>query len=183
VGAAMKFTTFGLQAFVDDTNGLYVQDDTPKDETTYRVRFYFHPGDFDPGEGLSHFRTRIFIAFEEAPTRRLFALILRRIGGQYSLMGRVRRDDNTQADAGFFPIAAAQHFIEGRWVRATAPGASDGVFELWVDGAPQATLTSVDNDVSTVDFVRLGALSVKTGASGTLYFDEFESRRETLIGP
>ena len=183
VAAAMKFTTFGLQAFVDDTTGLFVQDDTPKDETTYRARFYFHPGDFDPGQAQGHFRTRIFIGFEEAPTRRLFALVLRRQGSQYSLMGRTRRDDNTQADTGFFPIATAQHFIELRWKRAGAAGANDGIFELWIDGIAQASMTTLDNDVSAVDFVRMGALSVKSGASGTLFFDEFESRRETMVGP
>ena len=183
VGAAMKFTTFGLQAFADDTAGLYVQDDTPKDETTYRARFYFHPGDFDPGEAQNHFRTRIFIAFEESPTRRVAALILRRQGGQYALMGRARRDDNSQANTGFFPISAAQHFVELRWVRATAPGAANGIFELWIDGVQQASITTLDSYVSTLDFVRMGALSVKTGAAGTLYFDEFESRRETTIGP
>ena len=47
----------------------------------------------------------------------------------------------------------------------------------------QGSLTSLDNDISTVDFVRMGALSVKTGATGTLYFDEFESRRGSTIGP
>jgi hypothetical protein len=31
--------------------------------------------------------------------------------------------------------------------------------------------------------VRLGALSVKPGATGTLFWDEFESRRLTYIGP
>jgi hypothetical protein len=68
-------------------------------------------------------------------------------------------------------------------VRATAPAAGDGVFELWIDGTLQASLTTLDNDISTIDFVRMGALSVKTGAAGTFYFDEFESRRETSIGP
>jgi hypothetical protein len=29
----------------------------------------------------------------------------------------------------------------------------------------------------------MGALSVKPGASGTLYWDEFESRRDDYIGP
>ena len=181
--AALNFTTFGLQAQVDDTNGLYVQDDTPKDETTYRARFYFHPGDFDPGESQAHFRTRIAIAFEEAPTRRLMALVLRRQGGQYSLMGRARRDDNTQSNTGFLPITASAHTVEVRWVRASAPGAEDGIFAMWIDGDLKALQTTLDNDVSTVDFVRLGALSVKTGAAGTLYFDEFESRRETYVGP
>jgi hypothetical protein len=30
--------------------------------------------------------------------------------------------------------------------------------------------------------VRLGAMTVKPGASGTLHFDDFESRRERYIG-
>jgi len=34
-----------------------------------------------------------------------------------------------------------------------------------------------------VDFVRMGAIAVKTGAAGTLLFDQFESRRQRLIGP
>jgi hypothetical protein len=34
-----------------------------------------------------------------------------------------------------------------------------------------------------VDFVRLGALSVKEGAAGTIFWDDFDSRRETAIGP
>jgi hypothetical protein len=46
-----------------------------------------------------------------------------------------------------------------------------------------ATLTGLDNSVSAVDLVRLGALSVKAGAAGTLFWDEFESRRQTYIGP
>jgi hypothetical protein len=29
----------------------------------------------------------------------------------------------------------------------------------------------------------MGALSVKTGAFGSMYWDEFESRRRTEIGP
>jgi hypothetical protein len=29
----------------------------------------------------------------------------------------------------------------------------------------------------------MGALSVKAGAAGTLFFDGFESRRRTYIGP
>ena len=49
--------TFGLQAMVDDTASLYVQDNSPDDEPRYRARFAFHPKDFDPGEavgGLPH---------------------------------------------------------------------------------------------------------------------------------
>jgi hypothetical protein len=44
-------------------------------------------------------------------------------------------------------------------------------------------LTGLDNSISAVDFVRMGALSVKAGASGTMFWDEFVSRRDNLIGP
>jgi hypothetical protein len=46
-----------------------------------------------------------------------------------------------------------------------------------------ATLTGIDNDQSLIESVRTGALSIKTGATGTLFCDQFESRRQRLIGP
>jgi hypothetical protein len=42
---------------------------------------------------------------------------------------------------------------------------------------PVPALTGLDNDERGVDSARLGAISVKTGATGTLDFDEFLSRR------
>ena len=103
--AGLKFTTAGLRGVVDDTAGIYVEDQSPIDENRYRARFYFDPNSFDTGEALSHFRTRLFVAFEENPTRRLAAIVLRRIGGQYALLGRARLDDNSQYNTGFFPIS------------------------------------------------------------------------------
>jgi hypothetical protein len=180
--AAMAGTAFGLEALVNDTNSLYVQDDTPVLESRYRARLYFDPNGFDPGEGQSHFRTRIFIVFDPSGFR-IITLVLKRQAGAYSVETRVRRDDGTRADTGFLPISDGPHFIEFNWQRATAPGASDGTLEMWIDGTSMATLTGIDNDLSSVDSARMGAMSVKTGAAGTLYFDEFESRRQSYIGP
>jgi len=180
--AAMAGTAFGLEALVNDTNSLFVQDDTPVLESRYRARLYFDPNGFDPGEGQSHFRTRIFIVFDPSGFRTI-TLVLKRQAGAYSVETRVRRDDGTRADTGFLPISDGPHFIEFNWQRATGPGASDGTLEMWIDGTSLATLTGIDNDLSSVDSARMGALSVKTGAAGTLYFDEFESRRQGYIGP
>jgi hypothetical protein len=110
-------------------------------------------------------------------------LVLRRQAGQYALMARVRRDDNTLADTPFVNIGDAPHAVEMAWQRASGPGAADGSFQLWVDGALAATLGGIDTDTRRIDFVRMGAMSVKGGAAGTLYFDKFESRRRTYIGP
>jgi hypothetical protein len=59
----------------------------------------------------------------------------------------------------------------------------DGLFTLRIDNAIVSTLTSLDNDSIPVDFARMGALSIKTGAAGTLFYDQFESRRQRFIGP
>jgi len=48
------------------------------------------------------------------------------------------------------------------WVRSTGPNALDGSLELWVDGVSGGRLTGLDDSVSSVDFVRLGALSLKS---------------------
>jgi hypothetical protein len=181
--AALRDSAWGLSAAVDDTQGLWVQDDAPDDEIWYKARFYFDPNGFDPGEALGHRRTRIFVAFESDPTRRVAAVVLRRVQGAYALMARARVDDNTQVDTPFFSITDAPHFLELSWIRASAPGLANGLLHLWIDGEHKATLTGLDTDLHGIDFVRLGALSVKGGANGTLYFDEFVSRRMTAIGP
>ncbi len=173
----------GLQAMVNDTAAIYVEDDSPADEDRYRARFYFDTHGFDPGVAQGHVRTRIFIGFEENPDRRLFAIVLRLLNGQYGLMGRVRRDDDGQTDTGFFPIPDGPHFVEVDWRRSSGQDAPDGTFEMWIDGTSVATLTGLANGASSVDFARLGALSVKGGSGGTLYFDAFESRRLTAVGP
>ena len=181
--AAMGGTSEGMQALCLSTNSLYVEDGAPLDEPRYRARFYIDPNGFDTGVALSHFRTRIFLALEENPTRRLVAIILKFQNGQYSIMGRVRQDNDTVTDTGFFNITNAAHFIEFDWKRSTGPGANNGTFQMWIDNSSVSTLTGLDTDLHGVDSGRMGALSVKTGAVGTLYFDEFEAHRQTFIGP
>jgi hypothetical protein len=182
--AALGGSGFGLAAAVDDTEALFVEDRSPDDEPRYRGRFYFDPNGFDPGEGGGRFRVRIFIAFQEAPVRRPLALVLRRQSGQYAIQARVRRDDGTRAVTPFAPLTDAPHVVQFDWKRATAPGAADGSLQLWIDGLEAGTLSGLDNDQADVDFARLGALAVKPGASGTLHWDAFETRRLSYIeGP
>jgi hypothetical protein len=179
--AALKLTSAGLRALVDDTAGLYVQDDTPNDEDRYRARFYFDTNGFDPGEAQQHFRARLFIAFEENPTRRLAAVVLRRMDGAYAIRGRLRQADGSQLDTPFLPVSDGPHVVEIDWKRA-AGGSAPGWLRMTVDGVA-ATVRHDEDNPHSVDFARLGALSVKSGAGGTLFFDEFESRRLGAIGP
>ena len=167
---------------MDDTAPLYVEDGTPQDERRYRARFYFDPNGFDPGEAQGHRRIRIFIAFAEDPTRRVATIVLRRLAGAHSLMARARQDDGTRVDTGFFPIADAPQALEVELVVAGDPDSLDGALALDRRRLPDP-LDRADNSDADVDFARMGALSAKPGAGGTLYWDEFESRRASYIGP
>jgi hypothetical protein len=181
-GAALAGTAHGMRALVNDTNSLYVQDDTPNAEGRYRARFYFDPNGFDPGEADSHFRVRIFLGQDSSNTR-VITIVLKRQGGQYSVEGRARLNDGTRADTGFFDITNAPHFVEFDWLKATGPAASDGYLALLIDNVTVAFLPGLDNDLTPIDQARMGVLSIKTGATGTVRFDQFESRRQNLIGP
>jgi hypothetical protein len=180
--AAQAGSAFGLQARLDGGD-VYVQDDSPVDEPRYRARLVFDPNGFDPGEAQRHLRVRLFMAFAEGPSRRVLLVVVRRRNGEYGVMARGRLDDGRRVDTGFFPITDAPHAVEVDWLRATTPGASDGALRMWIDGVAQATVPDLANYSGAVDYARMGALGVKGGASGTLYADEFESRRESRIGP
>ena len=98
-------------------------------------------------------------------------------------MQRCRRDDNSQYDTGFFAITDAPHWVLVEWRQATAASSADGVCSLSVDGAVLNALTDVPNNGSAIGSVRLGIMSVKAGATGMPYFDEFVSRRTGDIPP
>jgi subtilisin family serine protease len=182
-GAAALVGSFGLQAFVNDTNSLFVEDDHPSAESRFRARFYLDPHTFDPGVAGGHFRTRIFLALQASPSRRLVAIVLKFQDGQYSLMARVRLDDDTTVDTPFTTITAASHYVEFDWTQSTSPVAADGSLSLWIDGAPAGTLSNLNNNAGGVDLARMGVLSLKAGASGIIYFDAYESRRLNPVGP
>jgi hypothetical protein len=179
-GAGLAGTGHGMRTLVNDTGSLYVQDDTPAAETRYRARFYFDPNSFDPGEADGHQRIRMFLA-QDATSLRIVTIVLKRLSGQYSLEARTRQNDGSRVDTGFFPITNAPHFVEFDWHRAN-PGVADGILIFYIDSTILSVLTDLDNDQGLVESGRLGALSLKTGASGTLRFDQFESRRANLIG-
>jgi hypothetical protein len=181
--AAARTGGFGLEAVVNDTQAMYVRDLAPADEGHYRARFSIDPTGFDPGEATGSSRAVVFIGLEDAPARRLLQVTLKRSAGSYSLAGRVTRDDGTEMETPFVGIVPGWHDVELEWRKASAPGANDGTFQMWVDHLAGVPLTGIDNDQHSVDFVRLGAMAIKPGASGTIRLDRFESRRESYIGP
>ena len=178
--AAALVGTRGMQALIDSNGAIYVTDDLPNAEMRYRARFYFDPNSIGMASGDSHY---ILIGYAGTSTN-VMRVVFRINNGAYQVRGTLIRDATTWAATSFFTISDAVHLIEIDWRAATQPGANDGGLTLWVDGVQRANLTGIDNDTWRIDRVRLGAVGgIDTGTRGTYYFDAFEARRLTYIGP
>jgi len=172
--------TRGMQALIDDANAIYVTDDKPNAEPRYRARFYFDPNSIPMASGDAHFIFRGFVGTSTQVLRMEF----RRSAGAYQIRAALLNDASTWTNTNWFTISDAAHPIEVDWRAATGAGANNGGLTLWIDGVQQQDLTGIDNDTRRVDRARLGALSgIDAGTRGTYYFDAFESRRQTFIGP
>ena len=172
--------TQGMQAVINDNNSIYVNDDTPNAEPRYRARFYFDPNSITMANNDAH---NIFKGFAGASTE-VLRVEFRFSSGVYQLRTALLNNSSAWTNMNWFTISDAPHFIEVDWRAATAAGANDGGLTLWIDGAQQQDLTGIANDTWRVDRARMGALSgIDNGTRGTYYFDAFESRRQTYIGP
>ncbi len=178
--AAALMGSQGLQALIDDNNPIYVADDRPASEPRYRTRFYLDPNSVPMVSGDGN---NPFLAYAGSSTEVL------RIGfgftnGVYQVRVGLINDSGAWQNTSWFTISDAPHAIELDWRAATSAGANNGGLTLWIDGIQKANLTGVDNDTRRIDAVRLGAASgIDTGTRGTIFFDAFESRRESYIGP
>ena len=170
----------GLRAVINNTASMYVTDDIPNAERRYRARFYFDPNSISMSSGNAHY---VFSGYSGTSTE-VLRVEFRRASGVYQLRAAARNDKSTWSSTNWFTISDASHVVEFDWRAATGTGANNGSLTFWIDGVQQANLTGVDNDTRRIDRVRLGAVSgLDSGTLGTYYFDAFESRRQTYIGP
>jgi hypothetical protein len=170
----------GLQAVIDDNNAIYVADDSPNAETRYRARFYFDPNTIVMAGNGDYY---IFYGYTGASTQ-VLRIKFRYSGTSYQLQAGLRNDSGSWINTAWFNITDAPHFMEIDWRAATSISANNGGLTFWIDNAQLADLTGVDNDTRRIDHIRLGALSgINNSTRGTTYFDAFESRRLTYIGP
>jgi hypothetical protein len=76
-------------------------------------------------------------------------------------------------------ISDAPHYLEVDWHAGT-----NGGLTFYKDEVLQGTISGIANDTLKIDSVRLGAVNaIDNGTRGTEFFDAFESRRQTQIGP
>lgn len=178
--SAALIGSYGLQAVINDINAIYVTDATPAAEERHRSRFYFDPNSITMASGNAFY---IFTGFSGASTV-VLRIECRFFNNSYQLRSELRSDKTNWKTSNWFPISDDVHFIELDWRAATAFGANNGYLILWIDGTQRANLTSIDNDTRRIDQVQLGAISgIDAATHGIIYFDAFESRHLTYIGP
>jgi cell division septation protein DedD len=168
----------GLAANINDNNTLYVTDDRPAAEPRYRARFLFDPNSISMANGNAHY---IFYGYTGTSTI-VFRVELRRSSNLYQLRIALRNNSNTWTNGAWITISDAPNTIEVDWRAAT--GGTAGGLTLWIDGAERSQIGGIINDTLRIDRIRLGPVAgLDSGTRGIYYFDAFESRRTTYIGP
>jgi YD repeat-containing protein len=177
---AKRWGNFGMQAVISNNTAMYVRDDTPATESRYRARFYFSPNSITMAANNAH---ELFSGRTVTGTN-IVTVQLRYASSTYQLMAQAVNDSSGISSTAWYPISNTWHFIEIDWRASTSTTAKNGYLTLWIDGVQKESKAGIDNDTRRVDEARLGPLSgIDTGTRGTEYFDAFESRRDTYIGP
>jgi hypothetical protein len=170
----------GLQAVIDDANVLSVMSDHPAAEPRYRARFYFDPNAISMASGDIHVILRGYSGASLVVLRVEFGYT----AAGYQIRVGVVNDGAVWTSTSWFPLTDAPHATELDWRAASGAGANDGGLTLWIDGLEGQNVAGIDNDSLRIDRVLLGALSsIDPGTRGIYYFDAFESRKQSYIGP
>ena len=166
--------TYGLQATFTNTANMFVRNDSPTAETRYRARFYFNPNSITMATGDNI----ILLQGLDAGGQVILSIQLNRSSTSYQV--RARSYDSGLANyvnTPYVNIINASHYIEVDW-------GNDGHLTFWIDGVQQSNLTGMNNSLYKMETVRLGVPNMSiTGTSGSFYIDNFESRKQTYIGP
>jgi hypothetical protein len=178
--AAALVGSAGLQALIDNNSAIYLTDDRPNAEPRYRARFYFDPNSIPMASGNAHY---LLYGYAGASTV-VLRVEFRFSTPNYQLRAALINDAGTWTNLAWITISDAPHMVEVDWRAATAAGANNGGLTVWIDEVQRADLTTVDNDTRRIDRVRLGPVAgIDSGTRGTYYFDAFEARRASYIGP
>lgn len=162
-----------MKAVIDDTAAIYAQDDTPNNETQYRARFYVNPNSLTMAinDVLDIFTGR-------NASSDVVRIQLQKTTTSYQIRAGLLNDAGSWTDTSWYNINNSWNAVEIHYQAF----ANSGSLTLWLDDVQKQSLTFIDNDTRALTDVRLGAQNVDTNTSGTLYFDDFESRRFSYIG-
>ncbi len=167
---------YGLGAIVEDKHPMFVQDDSPAAETSYRARFYLLVKSLtaNPYKGMG--------LLLGSGTGKSFQVFAGWDGAQHVIVARVGEDHGAWTWTSYYVIPTNDWvLVEIDWTIATGDGNNDGFFSLYLDGVLKEVVPSLDNDAVSVDSVKLGPFYVSPGVTGIIGFDAFSS--ESVYSP
>lgn len=180
--AAALEGSYGLAVDVDgSTNRVYVQDNSPANETIFRAEFLFRRGTLTMVPPNNHV---VFLGQQETltpPAQPVIRLTIVRVAdGRYFL--RAFAYQNTGAyrfiggtGLGTNPNAIWKIGVE--W-KASDPGMNNGELRLYKNDGLQQQRTDLINEGLVVDQVRLGAIAfMDASSSGQYHMDSYASFR------
>jgi hypothetical protein len=164
---------YGLKCVINDTNDLFVRDDTPNAETRYRFRFYVDINSITMADD----DTLTLCTALKSDWNYACFVELCKISGKYYIKGGDRGDNHWYRTTEY-EISDDIHYIELDWKAATGIGANNGYIKLWIDGILQENKSGLDSDTETVDKVIFGTTGIAATTSGIVYFDDFSSNND-----
>jgi RHS repeat-associated protein len=169
--------TLGMQAVVDDNHEIVVYHSSINNKKHYSARFYFDPNSIQMTSADGFY----LLGVSSAESGWVACLYFEQQGDRYSLSLCGGDDSETWLETDAVLIEDEWQAVEVEWKAATAPGANDGYTNLYLGDQLAASLQNIDNDGQSIVQTTLG-ISDGGVASGTMYFDAFESRTGGHIG-
>ncbi len=169
--AAAYWGVYGLAVTVSGQD-TYVEDNSPLSEGEYHARFYVNPNGVTIGSGQT---VDLFDGYSNAVSGSpVFQVQMQESSGAYQV-----RIGASGAYSTWYTLASGWNAIEIEYTAVPLYGEMN----LYVGGNLKGSLGNLNDGGSKVDLVRLGALNVQTAnPGGTLYFDDFDSRRFSSPG-
>jgi hypothetical protein len=165
--------TQGMQAVISGNTPSYVEDGTPANESVYHGRFYFNPNSTATKGAATDILTGL-----NTGGKTIFRVQYRKYGSSYQVRAGIL-SGSSQSYTKWYTISNAAHAIEIAW-QSNARAS----FSLYIDGSLKQTLTRKNTSAYLLDRIRMGPSGgLKSTTAGTEYFDGYESRRQSYIGP
>lgn len=180
--AAMNGTNFGLEAILDgSTNNIFVEDQTPAEETTYRATFWFDANDL-PMANADKFV--VFLARTSA-FNNILRLQFNYNSGNYRVRLQVKKNNDVWADCRLNGDSGLRFMTIGNEPTQITIEAVFGDNTVSYAGVTANGVTHYKDGYQSanwaVDRIRMGGprMAQAQGGpfTGTVYFDEFESYR------
>jgi hypothetical protein len=183
-GSAAIEGTYGLEVALDGDSpvNVFVQDDSPDNETVYRAQFMINMNDYSAPNRTKHalFKIRDL----DGPINNHATLGIRQDAGGLILYVKIIDGSNPSgifrsSDMRAFETNLPSGVAVEIMIEFVQGSSNDGIFRLYKNGSLKREHTGLNNPSSDVDRVQLGAIGVRSGAtpSGSYYLDSFESYR------